>query len=369
MDHVYLDNAATTPVHPRVFRAMKPFFTETFGNPSSPHAFGEYAATAVYKSRETLARALGAKPWELIFTSGGSEANNLALRGICTTGLNKKKVIISAIEHSSVWEPLESLRNEGYEVVVAPVDSEGLVDIVAFEKMLDAQTILVSIMHVNNEIGTIQNIARIGALCQKNGVIFHTDAVQSFGKLSFDVNTSRIDLLTASAHKIGGPKGIGFLYIREGIPLRPLILGGGQERGLRGGTENVSGIVGFAAAYEVSQDMPFAKIQKSSDALLHDLAGLGGLLNGSHEQRVHAIINIVFPGIDAELLVAKLSRRGIYCSTRSACLSKQQKEHRVLKAIGLSETLRESSVRLTLHMPLTLAEHAYVVRAFRKALA
>lgn len=365
---VYLDNAATTPVHAAVVKAMQPFFTKTYGNPSSPHRLGEEAGAVMQKARTALAHTIGAKPWEIVFTSGGTEANNLALFGLSAAHPNKKKILVSAIEHSSVWEPAMSLKERGYEIAAIPVTREGIVDYTALEAALDAQTLLVSIMHVNNEIGTIQDIARIGALCRKRGAYFHTDAVQSFAKLPIDVVHDTIDLLTASAHKLGGEKGIGFLYVREGIALQPLLVGGGQERGLRAGTENVAGIVGFAAAVEAAKRVSAAVIAKSRDALLRELEKLGGVLNGSRQVRIHTNINISFPGVDAELLVQKLSQHGVYCSTRSACLSKQKKENRVLRALGLPRERRESSVRITLGMQLTRVELIYAVKAFRDAL-
>lgn len=365
---VYLDNAATTPMHAAVVKAMQPFFTKTYGNPSSPHRLGEEAGAAMQKARTALAHMIGAKPWEIVFTSGGTEANNLALFGLSAAHPNKKKILVSAIEHSSVWEPAMSLKERGYEIAAVPVTREGIVDYTALEAALDAQTLLVSIMHVNNEIGTIQDIAAIGMLCRKHGAYFHTDAVQSFAKLPIDVARDTIDLLTASAHKLGGPKGVGFLYVREGIALQPLLVGGQQERGLRAGTENVAGTVGSAAAVEATRRASVAVIAKSRDALLRELEKLGGVLNGSREMRIHTNINISFPGVDAELLVQKLSQRDVYCSTRSACLSKQKKENRVLRALGLPRERRENSVRITLGTQLTRAELAYVAKAFRDAL-
>jgi len=372
MKPIYLDNAATTPVYPAVVNAMQPYFTRIFGNPSSPHALGEAAQKEMQDARRMLAKGIGAQPWEIVFTSGGTEANNLAIQGITrTTRTNsaRKKIIISAIEHSSVWEPVELLKNQGYKTVIVPVTREGIVKYDVLEHEIDANTLLVSIMYINNEIGTIQDIARIGALCHAKGAYFHTDAVQSFGKLPIDVKKFNIDLMSASAHKIGGSKGIGLLYIRENIPLQPLIVGGEQEKGIRGGTENVAGIVGFAKANEITKKLPVAKVKSSRDKLLQELEKLGGIPNTPHEQCIYTAINIHFPNVDADLLVMKLSHLGVYCSTRSACLSKQKEENRILGALGLSKSIQKSSLRLTLHAPLTRYEQGQVVRAFQIALS
>lgn len=348
---------------------MQPYFTKIFGNPSSPHALGETAQKAMQDARSKLADGIGAKPWEIVFTSGGTEANNLAIQGITKAKSVKKKIIISAIEHSSVLEPAELLKNQGYNVVIIPVRREGIVNYDVLENEIDADTLLVSIMHVNNEIGTIQNIARIGVLCHTKGAYFHTDAVQSFGKLPIDVKRLKIDLMSASAHKIGGPKGIGLLYMREDIHLQPMIIGGNQERGIRGGTENVAGIIGFAKANEITKKLPVAKVQASRDKLLHELEKLRGIPNSSSENCIYTTINIHFPDVDADLLVMKLSHLGVHCSTRSACLSKQKKENRILGALGLSKAAQKSSLRLTLHTPLTAHEQKQAVRAFQTALS
>jgi cysteine desulfurase len=366
--NVYLDNAATTPVLPEVVQAMQLFFTKHYGNPSSPHTLGEEAEKEMQNARTVLARTIGAKPEEIVFTSGGTEANNLAVLGLAAAKKDKKKIVVSAIEHSSVWEPAMSLKERGYDVVVVPVTAEGIVEYAALERAIDEKTLLVSVMHVNNEIGTIQDIRAIGELCRKRGAHFHTDAVQSFGKLLIDVRKNNIDLLTASAHKLGGPKGIGFLYLRSGIKVQPRLIGGGQERGIRAGTENVAGIIGFAVAVEKEKNVSNTAVKKSRDELLLELEKLGGVLNGAREEIIQTHCNVAFPSFDAELLVQKLSQRGVYCSTRSACLSKQQKENRVLQALGLPRQRQESSIRLSLHKPLTNAELRKVIRAFREAL-
>ncbi len=362
---IYLDHAATTPVHPAVIKAMLPYFAREFGNPSSPHAMGESAAEAVNEARAALARTIGAQPHELFFTSGGTEANNLALRGALGTESSKKKLVISAIEHSSIWDVAEHLKSEGYQIAVVPVDCDGLIQYAALERAIDTSTALVSIMHVNNEVGTIQNLARIGALCKRVGALFHTDAVQGFGKIPLKPGQMNVDLLTASAHKIGGPKGIGFLYARAGVDLQPLLIGGGQERGLRSGTENVPGIVGLARAAQLMNGHLHSRTRTSAEQLLCALENLGGMLHGSKVDRIPSIMNLSFADIDAEVLVQKLSRRGVYCSTRSACLSKQHRENRVLEALGIPRREREQSIRISLGRPLTSRELAAIVRAFR----
>src|SRR3989344_7996237 len=261
---IYLDNGATTRVRKEVMQVMLPYFTEQYGNPSSKHALGRNAFEALTCAREILARSIGARAEELIFTSGGTEANLLALLGVAAAS-TKKKILMSSIEHASVRAVCDVLRERRYSVREIPVNREGRVDVQVLEKMIDAQTLLVSVIHGNNEVGTLQDVRAIGALCQRKGVLFHTDAVQSFGKVPIDVRTMRIDVLSASAHKIHGPKGVGFLYVRTGVPLVPVMSGGGQERGLRGGTEHVAGIVGFAKACALMSRADVKRVQHLRD--------------------------------------------------------------------------------------------------------
>jgi len=264
-NHIYLDYAATTPVDPRVLRAMEPYFSRKFGNPSSIHHFGREAYLALEKSRKLIADTLGAKPSEIIFTSSATESNNLAIKGVAWANKNKgKHIIVSSIEHDCVLESARWLEGQGFEVEYLPVDRHGLVAPEELEKRIRKETILVSvmhanneigtIMHANNEIGTIQPIESLGKICRQHNVLFHTDAAQSFGKIPLDVSRANIDLLTASSHKMYGPKGAALLYIRSGVAITPLLHGGGQEKGLRSSTVNVAAIVGFAKAVEICRN-------------------------------------------------------------------------------------------------------------------
>jgi cysteine desulfurase len=365
---IYLDNAATTPMYKEVAEEMEKFFIEEYGNPSSPHALGERALEEINNARKKLATEIGAKAHEIVFVSGGTEANNTALLGIVPKKSGKNKIFVSAIEHSSVYEVAQYLKNLEYDVREIPVDGEGLIDLNRLERAIDDKTLLVSVMHVSNEIGVIQNIRGVGEFCRKKGALFHTDAVQSFGKEKINVREMNIDLLSASAHKIGGPKGIGFLYVREGIEIKPLIIGGGQEAGKRGGTENVPGIAGFAKALEIAKKVDKEKIRKLRDYLILRLERIGGKISGSKEKRIYNNVNVSLSGVDAERFVLYLSQKGVMCSTRSACLSKQQKENRVLRALGLKEEEIRGSLRLVLNEFIAKKDIDFVVREIERFL-
>lgn len=367
MKSLYLDAASTTPVFPSVVNAMTPYFTRDYGNPSSPHLFGENALKALTDARTNLAREIGAKPSEIIFTSGATESNNLALFGLAHNA-KKKKIIISAIEHASIVKPCEYLRSWGYTVVSIPVNAEGFVDLLRLEKEIDEHTLLVSIMHANNVVGTLQDITSIGKLCLKKEALFHTDAAQSFGKLKIDVRAMNIDLLSASAHKIGGPKGIGLLYVREGLALGAAMFGGGQERGVRSGTENVPGIIGFSKALEEVKKKNWKKIAKSRDTLMDELEKLGGRITGSRVYRLANNAHVSFPGVDAEMLVTRLSHKKIYVSTGGACESHGEKEDHVLRALGLGKKEIEGSIRISLWGPLSSVDIRRVVDTIAVAL-
>lgn len=366
MKPLYLDNAATTRMKKEVVKAMLQFLNEKYGNPSSEHVLGEQARKAMNEARALLARELWCKAHEIVFTSGGTEANTLALQGVLGAS-KKKKVLISAIEHSSVWEVCETLKKEGCEIVEIAVNSEGFVRMSELEKAIDEKTALVSVIHGNNEIGTLQDIGAIATICKRKGVLFHTDAVQSFGKERILVREMGIDLLTASAHKIHGPKGIGLLYVREGIALQPLIPGS-QEAGRRGGTENVAGIVGFAKALEMQKRVDTQKVKAMRELLMQGLENLGGTITGSRGQRLWDHVSVAFPEVDAEWLVQRLSLRGIYCSTRSACLTQQKKESRVLKAIGLSKEQQKGALRMVLDESITKKDVERVMKEMQHAL-
>ncbi len=366
---IYLDNSATTRVYSEVIKEMKKYFLDEYGNPGSSHEFGEKAQFAINNARKKFAREIGAKPYEIVFTSGGTESNNLALFGVANSNkTKKKKIIISAIEHSSVFEPALELRKKGYDVVIISVNNEGILKINELEKAIDGNTLLVSIIHGNNEIGVLQDLNRIGKICKENNAIFHTDAVQSFARERIDVGGMNISLLSASAHKIGGPKGAGFLFIREGVDVLPLIFGGKQEKGIRGGTENVSGILGFAKALEITKKVNKNKMREIRDYFIEKLEKIKGKINGSKDKRLFNNINVYFSGIDAEKFVFLLSQKGIYCSTKSACLSKQHIESRVLKSIGLSKKEIKESLRFALNENISKKDIDYVIREIKSTI-
>jgi len=364
MKKLYLDEFATTRVSPQVLEAMKPFFLEEYGNPSSLHEMGEKATKVMNEAREKLAAEINAKAHEIIFTSGGTESNNLALKGLYKLG--KKKIIISAIEHPSIVEVCAHSETQGYNIVKIPVDKEGLIDINKLEGEIDSDTALVSIMHVNNIFGVVQDLEKIGKICKEKNVLFHTDAVQSFGKLDMDVRKMNIDMLSASAHKIGGPKGIGLLYVKEGVELEPMIQGGGQERDLRSGTENVPGIIGFTKALELIKKINKEKVSKVRDKLIEKLEGIGGKVNSSKDG-LYNCIHVSFPGVDNETLVVFLSHKGIYVSAGSACDSKKEKEDYVLKAIGLNDDLIRGSIRISIGEDISEEDVDFIVTGIKES--
>lgn len=370
MKSIYLDDSASTRVYPEVVKAMLPYFVEEYGNPSAAYERGERARKAIQDAREILARKINCKPWEIIFTSGVTEANNMAFFGMAHAHRDKKKIIISAIEHASIVEICNNLEKQGYKIVRIPVNTQGILDYNKLEQEIDRNTLLVSVMHVNNILGTIQNIDKIGALCYHKSVMFHTDASQSFAKLPIDVKSANVDMLSASAHKIGGPKGVGFLYIKDGLKIEPIIFGGGQERGLRGGTENVPGIVGFAKACEITSKKNRSIVEKNRDLFMKELEGIEGKVNGSRKssERVYNNVHVSFAGVDAGNLVSYLSHKGIYISTGSACESKKEKEDHVLKAIGLNEKEINGSIRITLNDAITKSDILKVIEEIKKGL-
>lgn len=364
MKTLYLDAAASTPVSARVMRTMQPYFTHECGNPSSPHALGENALKALTDARTRLAREINAKLHEIIFTSGATESNNLALFGLAHNA-KKKKIIISSIEHASIMEPCMQLEKAGYRIVKIPVNSGGFVDVARLEKEINEDTLLVSVMHTNNVIGTLQDVASIGKICRKKNVPFHTDAVQSFGKLLIDAQAMNIDLLSASAHKIGGPKGIGLLYVREGIELEPLIYGGGQERSVRSGTENVAGAVGFVAALTEIKKKNWKQIARSRNILMNELEKLGGVINGSRVYRLVNNVHVSFSNINAEIIVTRLSHKGIYVSSGSACETRGEKEDHVLRALGLGKKEIGGSIRISLWEPIKQEDIRRIIRELK----
>ena len=366
MKPLYLDNAATTPVRKEVATVMQEVMLKHYGNPSSPHALGEEALAVITNARKTLAGMIHARPEEIVFTSGGTESNALALFGLAGIYGTKKKIIISTFEHSSIREVFGMLKAWGYTIVEIPVGTNGLLDVPKLREALTPDTLVVSLIHGHNELGVVQDSKAIAALCKQRGVFFHTDAVQSFGKVPLDVRWG-IDLLSASGHKLGGPKGTGFLYVRSGIQLKPL-LPGSQEKGRRGGTENVPGIVGFCKALELAQNINWKKTALLGQWFEQELEKVGGIITCKASPRLPGHVHVAFPGQDAEQLVIALSERGVYCSARSACLTTQKQEHTVLDAIGMPQKLQKGSVRFVLGTEITKQVLVRVIQIIRKTL-
>lgn len=365
--NIYVDNAATTKVCPTALAAMLPCFTESYGNPSSPHHIGNEAAKLLIDARKTIADYLGAEPSEIIFTSGGSEADNQALVTAAVLGSRKgkKHIISTKFEHHAILHTLNKLEKEGYEVTLLDVHEDGLVRLSDLEAAIRPDTALVTIMYANNEIGTIQPISEIGALCHEKGVIFHTDAVQAAGHLPINVKEQNIDMLSISAHKFHGPKGAGVFFCRRGLPITAIIEGGAQERGKRAGTENVPAIVGMAAAFKeacdnMSTNMP--KVQALRDKLIDGILPLPEvILNGDRKNRLPGNVNVSVKGIEGESLLMMLDNVGICASSGSACTSGSLDPSHVLLAIGLVHEVAHGSLRLTLSEYNTEEEVDYIL--------
>ncbi len=351
---IYADNAATTKLSRTAMDAMLPCFRELYGNPSSLHSEGQRAAEALQEARETIARCLGAEPREITFTSGGSEADNQAIRTAAELGKKKGRthIVSTAFEHHAVLHTLKKLEKEGFRVTYLDVHENGLVTAEEVAAAIGEDTALVTVMYANNEIGTIQPIQEIGAVCRERGVLFHTDAVQAAGHLPIDVKAQNIDMLSLSAHKFHGPKGIGVLYARKGIRLENLIEGGAQERGKRAGTENLPAIVGMAAALQEAVDHleeNAAKVSAMRDALIEKLSRIPhSILNGDPVKRLPGNVSFCFEGIEGESLLLLLDDRGICASSGSACTSGSLDPSHVLLAIGRPHEIAHGSLRLTL---------------------
>ena len=351
---MYLDNSATTQVSEEVLNEMKPYFRKEFGNPSTLYSIGRSSKNALDQSRQKVADAINANPDEIIFTSGGSESDNLAIKGLAFK-LRKKgnHIITSNIEHPAVKNTLKFLENLDYKVSYLPVDENGIIKIEDLKNAITDDTILITIMHANNEIGTIQPIEEIGKISRENNIIFHTDAVQSFGKIDVDVEKLNVDLLSLSSHKINGPKGVGALYIKKGIRLEPLIHGGGQEKGIRSGTENVPGIVGFAKACEIvskNLDKNYKKLSSIRDELIDKVLSTipESYLNGDRNRRLPNVVNFRFKAIEGESLILLLDAKGYQASTGSACSSNTLEASPVLTALGLDPVDVHGSLRISL---------------------
>ena len=372
---IYADNAATTKMSRAAIEKMTPYLYECYGNPSALYSLGQRAKDALEEARETVARLIGAEPREITFTSGGSEADNQAIRSMAEAGAKKGKrhVVSDAIEHHAVLHTLKRLEREGFEVTLVPVTPEGVVEPEAVAAAIREDTCLVTVMTANNEIGTIQPIKEIGEICRARGVPFHTDAVQAVGHIPISVGELGVDLLSASAHKFHGPKGVGFLYARRGLPLTNLIEGGAQERGKRAGTENVAGIVAMAAALEEA----VAAIDQNAKHLLplrdRLIAGLSKIphaaLNGDAVRRLPSNVNFCFEGIEGESLLLLLDDRGIAASSGSACTSGSLDPSHVLLAIGRPHGVAHGSLRLSLGEDATEEEIDYMIAAVTDVVA
>ena len=372
---IYLDNAATTRVSDAALDAMLPYFRQQYGNPSSLYAFGQEAKEALERARATVAGVLNCEPREIIFTSGGSEADNQAIRSAAAIGARagKRHIISTAFEHHAVLHTLSKLEKEGFEVTLLDVHSDGLVRVEELAAAIRPDTCLVTVMYANNEIGTIQPIAEIGRVCRERGVLFHTDAVQAAGHLPIDVRAQNIDLLSLSAHKFHGPKGVGALYARRGIALTNLIEGGAQERGRRAGTENTAGIAGMAAALdEAARNMErdSAKMTALRDRLIAGLSRIPhSALNGDAERRLPGNVSFCFEGIEGESLLLLLDDKGVCASSGSACTSGSLDPSHVLLAIGRPHEVAHGSLRLTLSGETSEEDIDYTIKAVTEVVA
>ena len=372
---IYADNAATTRLSDTALNAMLPYMQAEYGNPSSLHSVGQRAQEALTEARARIAQRLGCQPTEVIFTSGGSEADNQAIRSAAAFGKLKGKthIISTAFEHHAVLHTLEALEKEGFTVTLLDVHEDGMVSAQQVEDAITPETCLVTIMYANNEIGTVQPIAEIGEVCRRHGVLFHTDAVQAVGHLPVNVAEQNIDLLSLSAHKFHGPKGIGVLYARRGVPIFPLIHGGAQERNRRGGTENIPAIVGMAAALDEACDHleeDTAKLTALRERLIAGLSNIPhSVLNGHREHRLPGTVNFCFEGIEGESLLLLLDDKGVYASSGSACTSGSLDPSHVLLAIGRPHEIAHGSLRLSLSPDTTEEEVDYMVEAVTDVVA
>jgi len=373
MKPIYMDHSATTPVASEVLAAMLPYFSDKFGNASSLHGFGREAKEALEESRDKVARLLNADPEEIVFTSGGTESDNIALRGTAYKNRDSgRNIITSQIEHPAILETCRSLKQEGFSVTYLPVNREGLVELSELERAIRPDTILISIMHANNEIGTIQPLKEIGSLAEEKDIYLHTDAVQTVGKIPVDVEAMGVDLLSLSAHKLYGPKGVGALYIRRGTKIQSLATGGGHEMGLRSGTENVPGIVGLARAADLAREEMAAEGQRLTK-LRDRLAGLvlervkEAWINGSMEKRLPGSLNFGFSYVEGESLLLYLDSKGVAVSTGSACSSHKLEPSHVLLALGLKPEECHGSLRITMGRPNSQEDVDYVADCIAEA--
>ena len=374
---IYFDNAASTAVHPEVVKEMMPYFDVEYGNPSSIHQFGRKANNAIQKARKQVAALVGAEPGEILFTSGGTESNNTILYGVVKlqeSEPDQNHIITSSIEHEAILRPCKDFEKAGIKITYLPVDEYGIVDPDYIANSINSHTVLVSIMFANNEVGTIQPIKEISEICKKYQIPLHTDAVQAVGKIPINVKDLGVDALSISSHKINGPKGIGALFIKKGLTVTPQILGGGQENGIRSGTENVASIVGFGKACEIAKD-------KLSDNISHFQTLHSSILskivkeiphvklNGHPEKRIFNNIHLTFLGVNGEDLIIKLDEHGIAASTGSACSVHTQKASHVLKAMGFNHEQITGSLRLSFGYMNTLDEINQTVEVLKKVVS
>lgn len=361
-DLLYFDHAATTPVHPRVVAAMTPYLTQVFGNPSSVHGAGREARKALEQARDTIADFMDADPQSLIFTSGGTEADNMAIIGAAMAAQDRgRHVITSQIEHHAVLHACEFLEQAGFEVTYLPVDQTGMVRPEDVKQAVRPDTVLVSIMYGNNEVGTIQPIEEIGAFLREKGILFHTDAVQAFGVLPVHVKKLPVDMLSVSAHKINGPKGVGALYLGRKVPFAPILHGGSQERKRRAGTENLAGIVGFAEATKVAREEMAERVEKykqmkATMIAVWQEAGIAFIVNGHGEQSLPHILNVSFPGVHTETMLMNLDIAKIAAASGSACTSGSLELSHVLQAMHLEEKIAHSAIRFSFGITNTIEE-------------
>lgn len=367
---IYLDNAASTPVHDKVIEEMIPYFKEQYGNPSSIHKFGRITNAAVQTARKRIADFINAESKEILFTSGGTESNNTAIYGV-TLQSKGKHIITSSIEHDAILEPCKEMEKKSYRVTYLPVDRYGLVNPNDVQKEISDDTCLITIMFANNEVGTIQPIKEIASIARESNIIFHTDAVQAVGKIPIDVKDLGVDLLSISSHKINGPKGVGALYIRKGVMISPLISGGGQENGLRSGTENVASIVGFGMACKITKENMNQNIthfknltSKLVSRVVKEIPST--VLNGHPEKRIPNNVHFTFLGVNGEDLIIKLDENKIAASTGSACSVRVQKASHVLKAMGFSHEQITGSLRLSVGPTNTEQEIDQTVDVLKK---
>ncbi len=367
MKEIDLDNGATTKIDPKVLKAMMPYFSEKYGNASSQHQLGQKSKEALENARKIIAESINAEPKEIIFTSGGTESNNFAIKGIAFANKGKgNHIITTKVEHKSVLETCKFLEKTGFKVTYLDVDKEGFVSPEDLEKAITSKTILVSIIHGNNEIGTIQDLVELGKVCKKHNVYFHTDACQSYTKTEIDVKKQNLDLVTLNSHKIHGPKGVGALYIRKVTKIEPLQHGGGQEFEFRGGTENIHGLVGFGEAVKLAFDKKhIINMAKLRDKLIKGVLKIPNVkLNGPEQDRLCNNANFSFKGIEGEAIVGYLDQENVCASTGSACSEKSLEPNYVLKALGLSNEEANGSLRFGLSRFTTEEEIEHVLKVF-----